>query len=89
MTRVGATKSAATSATRLVVLPFENLGDAADAYFADGMADEVRGKWLDHHGNHRTATIAHARPCGAKRFVPAVAVEGTGAPGISDLSGRI
>jgi eukaryotic-like serine/threonine-protein kinase len=30
--------------TRLAVLPFENLGDSADAYFADGMADEVRGK---------------------------------------------
>jgi serine/threonine-protein kinase len=26
------------------VLPFENLGDSADAYFADGVADEVRGK---------------------------------------------
>jgi serine/threonine-protein kinase len=29
---------------RLAVLPFENLGDSADAYFADGVADEVRGK---------------------------------------------
>jgi serine/threonine-protein kinase len=26
------------------VLPFENLGDSAEAYFADGMTDEVRGK---------------------------------------------
>jgi serine/threonine-protein kinase len=26
------------------VLPFENLGDSADAYFAEGIADEVRGK---------------------------------------------
>jgi TolB-like protein/Flp pilus assembly protein TadD len=26
------------------VLPFENLGDSADAYFADGVSDEVRGK---------------------------------------------
>ncbi|HTS90067.1 MAG TPA: protein kinase [Gemmatimonadales bacterium] len=31
-------------AKRLAVLPFENLGDSADAYFADGMTDEVRGK---------------------------------------------
>ncbi|CAN5877788.1 hypothetical protein BH24GEM1_BH24GEM1_10140 [soil metagenome] len=31
-------------ATRLAVLPFENLGDSSDAYFADGIADEVRGK---------------------------------------------
>ena len=33
-----------TGPTRLAVLPFENLGDSADAYFADGIADEVRGK---------------------------------------------
>jgi serine/threonine-protein kinase len=33
------------SGTRIVaVLPFENLGDSADAYFADGITDEVRGK---------------------------------------------
>ncbi len=29
---------------RLAVLPFENRGDSADRFFADGMADEVRGK---------------------------------------------
>jgi len=29
---------------RLAVLPFENLGAAEDAYFADGMTDEVRSK---------------------------------------------
>jgi serine/threonine protein kinase len=28
----------------LAVLPFENLGDSADEYFADGITDEVRGK---------------------------------------------
>jgi serine/threonine-protein kinase len=32
------------SLKRLAVLPFENLGDSADAYFADGMTDAVRGK---------------------------------------------
>src|SRR5262245_14687052 len=32
------------SVRRLAVLPFDHQGDAADAYFADGMADEVRGK---------------------------------------------
>ena len=31
-------------AKRLAVLPFENLGDADDEYFADGVTDEVRGK---------------------------------------------
>ncbi len=28
----------------LAVLPFENQGDSGDAYFADGITDEVRGK---------------------------------------------
>ncbi len=28
----------------LAVLPFENLGDSADAYFADGVANDVRAK---------------------------------------------
>jgi len=28
----------------LAVLPFENLGDSADAYFADGIANELRSK---------------------------------------------
>ena len=36
--------AAADSLPRLAVLPFENLGDSGDAYFAEGMADEVRGK---------------------------------------------
>jgi TolB-like protein/Flp pilus assembly protein TadD len=34
----------ASGVPRLAVLPFENLGDSADAYFADGVADAVRGK---------------------------------------------
>jgi serine/threonine protein kinase/tetratricopeptide (TPR) repeat protein len=29
---------------RVAVLPFQNLGDSADAYFADGITDAVRGK---------------------------------------------
>ena len=29
---------------RLAVLPFENVGDSSDAYFADGVTDAVRGK---------------------------------------------
>ena len=31
-------------ARTIAVLPFENLGDSADAYFADGITDAVRGK---------------------------------------------
>ncbi len=37
-------ESPASGVPRLAVLPFENLGDSADAYFADGVADAVRGK---------------------------------------------
>jgi TolB-like protein len=33
-----------TDSALLAVLPFENLGDTADAYFADGVSDAVRGK---------------------------------------------
>jgi TolB-like protein len=29
---------------RIVVLPFENIGDSAEAYFTDGITNEVRGK---------------------------------------------
>ena len=38
------TEAASASAKRVAVLPFENLGDSADAYFADGITNEVRGK---------------------------------------------
>ncbi len=31
-------------AKRIAVLPFENLGDSADAYFADGVANDLRSK---------------------------------------------
>src|SRR5947208_6171320 len=37
-------RPATADAVRLAVLPFENLGDSARGYFADGMTDEVRGK---------------------------------------------
>ena len=43
--RARGSAEAATSAERsIAVLPFENLGDSADAYFADGVTDAVRGK---------------------------------------------
>ena len=41
-THAGASESAGPKV--LAVLPFENLGDSADAYFADGVTEEVRGK---------------------------------------------
>jgi serine/threonine-protein kinase len=39
-----AQSAAAPAAVRIAVLPFENIGDSAEAYFADGVADAVRGK---------------------------------------------
>ena len=44
--RSGATSGSGNAAanTRLAVLPFDNLGDSTNAYFADGMADAIRGK---------------------------------------------
>jgi serine/threonine-protein kinase len=47
---------AATSAKRVAVLPFENLGDTADAYFADGITDAVRGKLTSLPGMYVTAS---------------------------------
>jgi serine/threonine-protein kinase len=41
----------------LAVLPFENLGDSSQAYFADGVGDEVRGKLSQVEG---LAVIARA-----------------------------
>ncbi len=37
-------RNESTAPKRIAVLPFENQGDSADAYFADGMTDELRGK---------------------------------------------
>jgi TolB-like protein/tRNA A-37 threonylcarbamoyl transferase component Bud32/Flp pilus assembly protein TadD len=39
--------SMASGGVRIAVLPFDNLGSASDAYFADGMSDAVRGKLTD------------------------------------------
>jgi serine/threonine-protein kinase len=36
--------TSASGTIRVAVLPFENLGDSTDAYFADGLTDAVRGK---------------------------------------------
>jgi TolB-like protein/Flp pilus assembly protein TadD len=42
--RAPTTTGAAPGVKRVAVLPFENLGSPADDYFADGIADAVRGK---------------------------------------------
>ena len=43
-------RSADPGGIRIAVLPFENLGDSADAYFADGVTDAVRGKLAEIKG---------------------------------------
>jgi serine/threonine-protein kinase len=40
----GTEESASAGPVRLAVLPFDNLGDSSEAYFADGLTDAVRGK---------------------------------------------
>ncbi|HET9292698.1 MAG TPA: protein kinase [Gemmatimonadales bacterium] len=42
--RAPASARAGQGGVRVAVLPFQNQGAAEDAYFADGIADEVRGK---------------------------------------------
>ncbi len=49
------------STRRLAVLPFENLGIAADDYFADGITDEVRGKLAVLPGLQVTARASAAQ----------------------------
>ena len=46
----GSLGAADAGAATLAVLPFENEGDSADAYFADGVTNEVRGKLSALHG---------------------------------------
>ena len=48
---------------RVAVLPFQNLGDSADAYFADGITDAVRGKLtaLAGHAGDRVHSSAQYR----------------------------
>jgi TolB-like protein/tRNA A-37 threonylcarbamoyl transferase component Bud32 len=51
----GSLGSADAGAATLAVLPFDNEGDSADAYFADGITDAVRGKLTSVPGLEVTA----------------------------------
>jgi eukaryotic-like serine/threonine-protein kinase len=57
------TREAPTAAgpARLAVLPFDNIGDSADAYFADGMTDAVRGKLTAVPGLEVIASVSSER----------------------------
>jgi serine/threonine-protein kinase len=52
---------------RVAVLPFENLGDSADAYFADGITDAVRGKLTAIPGMRVTASNSSSQYRGTSK----------------------
>ncbi len=60
---------------RLAVLPFENLGDSADAYFADGVTDEIRGKLAAVPGLEVVASLSSNDYRGSTRGLSEVARE--------------
>ena len=60
---------------RLAVLPFENLGDSGDAYFADGVTDELRGKLAAFPGLEVVASLSSNDYRGRTEGLPDVARE--------------
>jgi len=60
---------------RLAVLPFENLGDSGDAYFAGGVTDEVRGKLAAIPGLEVLASLSSNDYRSNTRRLPEVARE--------------
>ena len=59
----------------LVVLPFENIGSADDAYFADGITDEVRGKLAAIPGLRVTARTSSNAYKNSKKSTAAIGGE--------------
>ncbi len=57
----------ATEARGLAVLPFENMGAAEDAYFADGITEELRGKLASIPGLRVTARTSSNQYKGTKK----------------------
>ena len=51
----------------VAVIPFDNLGEAADAYFADGITEEVRGKLTSVPGLRVTARATSNQYRGGKK----------------------
>jgi TolB-like protein len=58
---------------RLAVLPFENQGDPGDAYFADGITDELRGKLTDIPGLEVVASRSSNDYRGTTKPLPQIA----------------
>jgi TolB-like protein len=57
------------------VLPFENQGDSADAYFADGITDELRGKLAAVPGLEVVASPSSKEYRGTTKALPQIARE--------------
>ena len=62
-------------AARLAVLPFENLGDSADAYFAAGVSDAVRGKLTELSQLQVIARGSSVQYAGSTRTPPQIAAD--------------
>ncbi len=60
-------QGAAANGRGLAVLPFENMGAAEDAYFADGITEEVRGKLAAIPGLRVTARTSSNQYKGTKK----------------------
>ncbi|MEZ4588207.1 MAG: protein kinase [Gemmatimonadales bacterium] len=60
---------------RLAVLPFENRGDSTESYFADGIADEIRGKLSALPGFQVTARTSSDQYRGSARPLAEIARE--------------
>ncbi|HLB55553.1 MAG TPA: serine/threonine-protein kinase, partial [Gemmatimonadales bacterium] len=67
--------AAAGGAIRLAVLPFENRGTAEDAYFVDGIADQVRGKLTGLGGFQVTARTSSDQYRESKKPLQAIGKE--------------
>ena len=62
-----------TGPPRLAVLPFENQGDSSDAYFAEGVTDELRGKLTSIPGLEVVASSSSNDYRGSTRPLRAIA----------------
>jgi eukaryotic-like serine/threonine-protein kinase len=62
-------------AARIVVLPFENLGDSSDAYFAAGVSDAVRGKLTELEQLQVIARGSSMQYAGSTRTPPQIAAD--------------
>jgi TolB-like protein len=73
--RSSASNPSTPDARTIAVLPFENLGDSADAYFADGITDAVRGKLTSLPGVGVIARASSAQYARTIKLPPQIASE--------------